>query len=88
MYQVESVFVVPGAGRLVPLPLPGGGSVPAEGKSVQRTMAVERLITTGDLVIPPAPESEADRLTAEAAQLTQEAATLKVEAAAAAKKGS
>jgi len=58
MYKLEKVFVVPGEGRKTPLPLPGGGTIPATGKTVPRSIAVERLIRSGDLVVteaPPAP---------------------------------
>jgi len=58
MYELPKIFVKVGEGRKVPLPIPGGGSVPGLGGYVERTMEVERLITNGDLVEcdPPAPE--------------------------------
>jgi hypothetical protein len=64
MQQVpDKIFVVPGEGRKVPLPLPGGGFVPAAGAWVQKSMHVHRLIRSKDLVEakppePPAPEVE------------------------------
>jgi hypothetical protein len=54
----EKVFVVPGAGVKVPLPLPGGGHVPKGGKLLERSFSIERLITSGDLVVGTAPADE------------------------------
>lgn len=48
----EKVMVSPGPGRKVPLPLPGTGVlIPAEGKAVVMTLAVQRLVRSGDLVV-------------------------------------
>jgi hypothetical protein len=62
MFRHESVFVKPGAGRVVPLPVPGGSiKVPAEGKVIERDFHVERLISCGDLVVgklPAAPSAD------------------------------
>ncbi len=60
MFEYEKIFVTVGAGRKVPLPLPGGGAVPGLGGYVRRDMEVERLLANGDLVAgsPPAPEQE------------------------------
>jgi hypothetical protein len=57
----EKIFVTVGPGRAVPLPIPGGGSVPGLGGYVSRTLEVERLIEIGDLVVgePPAPVADA-----------------------------
>lgn len=50
------VFVVPGAGRKMPLPVPGDKiSVPAEGRLVIKSLAVMRLLRCGDLVEQSAP---------------------------------
>jgi hypothetical protein len=59
MTEQNKVFVTPGAGRKVPLPLPGGGSVPAGGATVVKTLHVVRLIASGDLVEGTAPENVA-----------------------------
>lgn len=67
MLKIEKIYVVPGAGRKVPLPLPGGGFVPAAGKSLPRTTRIERLIASGDLVVSNAPASEAAAAPAEPA---------------------
>jgi hypothetical protein len=56
MNETVTIFVVPGAGRKVPLPVPGGRSVPAAGTYVTKTLAVTRLLRTGDLVETTAPE--------------------------------
>lgn len=56
MVERAKVFVTPGPGRKVPLPIPGGGLVPAEGDTVVQTTAVTRLIASGDLVVGKAPE--------------------------------
>lgn len=63
MLKIEKVYVVPGAGRKVPLPLPGGGFVPAAGKSLPRATRIERLITSGDLVVTDPPTSAAPAAT-------------------------
>lgn len=45
------IFVAPGAGRKSPLPIPGERiSVPAEGRLVTQSFAVQRLLRCGDLV--------------------------------------
>ena len=50
-FELPKVFVKPGKGVRVPLPLPGGlGNVPKEGREVIRSVAIERLITSKDLV--------------------------------------
>ncbi len=59
MYELPKVYVKPGEGRKVPLPVPGGEIIPGLGKEVRRTAAVERLIASGDLVVPDAPKAEA-----------------------------
>ncbi len=52
----DQVYVKPGPGRKVPLPIPGGeGVVPAEGKTVTKSRAVRRLLRTGDLELATAP---------------------------------
>lgn len=58
MYNPEKIFVTVGAGRKVPLPIPGGGTVPGLGGYVSRTMEVERLLANGDLVLGTAPAAE------------------------------
>lgn len=51
MKPAEKIFVKPGVGRKVPLPIPGtGDKVPAEGKSVVKSRAVRRLLIAKDLV--------------------------------------
>lgn len=55
MVERAKVYVTPGKGVKVPLPIPGGGSVPAEGATVVRNTAVNRLIAHGDLVVGTAP---------------------------------
>jgi hypothetical protein len=59
MAKTEKVFVTPGPGRKTPLPLPGGGSVPANGTTVVRTLAIERLIRSKDLVVGTSPAAPA-----------------------------
>jgi hypothetical protein len=61
MFSYDKIFVTVGAGRKVPLPIPGGGSVSGLGNFINRTMEVERLLANGDLVLgkPPAPEPAA-----------------------------
>lgn len=50
------IFVVPGAGRKMPLPIPGSNAaVPAEGRLVLNSFAVQRLLRCGDLVAGAAP---------------------------------
>ncbi len=47
----EKIFVKPGEGRKVPLPIPGTNvRVPADGLNVVKDFAVIRLLRTGDLV--------------------------------------
>ena len=58
MYRTERIFVVPGAGVKVPLPLPGGGNVPAAGRFVDKDFAVIRLLKAKDLVEGKPPEVE------------------------------
>jgi hypothetical protein len=58
MLRPERIFVVPGAGVKVPLPLPGGGNVPAAGKFVDKSLSVLRLLAVGDLVEGKPPEAE------------------------------
>ena len=53
----EKIFVKPGEGRKVPLPIPGTSvKVPADGLNVVKGFAVIRLLRVGDLVpaTPPA----------------------------------
>ena len=60
MTKAEKIFVKIGAGRHVPLPVPGSKiSVPAEGCLVPFSMAVRRLLNCGDLVRATAPEKAA-----------------------------
>jgi hypothetical protein len=77
-HKFPKVFVKPGEGRRVPLPLPGRlGSVPAAGRMVAKDFAIQRLIRNGDLVVgaPPAAAPEtpapAPAPAAEAAAATQ-----------------
>jgi hypothetical protein len=58
MYELPKVFVKPGEGRKVPLPIAGGEIIHGLGKLVTRTVAVERLIASGDLVVPEPPKAE------------------------------
>ncbi len=48
---IEKIFVKPGEGRKVPLPIPGTNvRVPADGRTVVKDIAVIRLLRVGDLV--------------------------------------
>lgn len=52
----QKLFVKPGEGRKVPLPIPGSNlRVPAEGMNVVKTIAVIRLLRVGDLIAVEAP---------------------------------
>lgn len=46
------IFVVPGVGRKTPLPLPGTNiTIPHDGRTVTKTLAVIRLLKSGDLIV-------------------------------------
>lgn len=48
----DKIFVVPGVGRKTPLPLPGTNiTIPPEGRTVTKTLAVIRLLKSGDLIV-------------------------------------
>ena len=60
MTELPRVFVKPGEGVKVPLPIPGGqGLVPKEGREVVRDLNVERLLRTRDLVEAKPPKDDA-----------------------------